>query len=196
MPNTSDINPHLSDTDPEHSSSANYSPENQSLENQAIDVNAPNPKPHLILGLDFGVKKMGMALGNSITQSARAFDILAMNNGQPDWDNLLGIIKVWGVTQVIVGLPLNMDGSGSMLSKRAHKFARRLAHRLMEQHLPIVVKMCDERLSSVAAREIAWEQGWIKNERDPIDDISACILLSTYFDNPKNALAIDAIKAD
>ena len=83
-----------------------------------------------------------------------------------------------------------------MLSKRAHKFARRLAHRLVEQHQSVVVKMCDERLTSVGAREIAWEQGWIQHERDPIDDISACILLSTYFTDPASAMAIDTIKAD
>ncbi len=153
-------------------------------------------KPHLILALDYGVKKMGMALGNTITQTARAFDILAMNNGQPDWDNLIGIIKVWGVAQVVVGLPLNMDGTSSMLSKRAHKFARRLAHRVMEQHLPVTVSLCDERLTSIEAREIAWDNGWIKNERDPIDDISACILMSTYFADPNSSIAIDAIKAE
>jgi len=156
----------------------------------------PEVKPHLILALDYGVKKMGMALGNTITQTARAFDILAMNNGQPDWDNLIGIIKVWGVAQVVVGLPLNMDGTSSMLSKRAHKFARRLAHRVMEQHLPVTVSLCDERLTSVEAREIAWDNGWIKNERDPIDDISACILMSTYFADPNSSIAIDAIKAE
>ena len=77
----------------------------------ADSATEPTIKPHLILALDYGVKKMGMALGNSITETARAFDILAMNNGQPDWDNLLGIIKVWGVAKVVVGLPLNMDGS-------------------------------------------------------------------------------------
>jgi len=156
----------------------------------------PEVKPHLILALDYGVKKMGMALGNTITQTARAFDILAMNNGQPDWDNLIGIIKVWGVSQVVVGLPLNMDGTSSMLSKRAHKFARRLAHRVMEQHLPVTVSLCDERLTSIEAREIAWDNGWIKNERDPIDDISACILMSTYFAEPNSSIAIDAIKAE
>ncbi len=161
-----------------------------------INVDEPVTKPHLILALDYGVKKMGMALGNSITETARAFDILAMNNGQPDWDNLIGIIKVWGVAQVIVGLPLNMDGSSSMLSKRAHKFARRLAHRLMEQHVPASVLLSDERLTSVGARELAWEQGWIKNERDPIDDISACILLSAYFADSSCALSIDAIKTE
>ena len=159
----------------------------------ALDV---QPKEHLVLSLDYGVKKMGMALGNSITQTARAFDILAMNNGQPDWDNLIGIIKTWGVTQVIIGLPLNMDGSRSMLSRRAHKFARRLAHRLMEQRMPVVVSMCDERLTSVEARTIAWENGWIDHERDAIDDISACILLSTYFADPSSAIAIDSIKPD
>ena len=161
-----------------------------------IDAIEPKIKPHLILALDYGVKKMGMALGNSLTQTARAFDILAMSNGQPDWDNLIGIIKVWGVAQVVVGLPLNMDGSSSMLSKRAHKFARRLAHRIMEQHLPVTVSLCDERLTSIEAREIAWDNGWIQNERDPIDDISACILMSTYFADPNSSLAIDAIKPD
>ena len=161
-----------------------------------IDAIEPKIKPHLILALDYGVKKMGMALGNSLTQTARAFDILAMNNGQPDWDNLIGIIKVWGVAQVVVGLPLNMDGSSSMLSKRAHKFARRLAHRIMEQHLPVTVSLCDERLTSIEAGEIAWDNGWIKHERDPIDDISACILMSTYFADPNSSIAIDAVKAD
>ena len=161
-----------------------------------LSASEPEIKPHLTLALDYGVKKMGMALGNSLTQTARAFDILAMNNGQPDWDNLIGIIKVWGVAQIVVGLPLNMDGSSSMLSKRAHKFARRLAHRIMEQHLPVTVSLCDERLTSIEAREIAWDNGWIKHERDPIDDISACILMSTYFADPNSSIAIDAVKAD
>ena len=170
--------------------------DNDSNSNSTAETIEPEVKPHLILALDYGVKKMGMALGNTITQTARAFDILAMNNGQPDWDNLIGIIKVWGVAQVVVGLPLNMDGTSSMLSKRAHKFARRLAHRIMEQHLPVTVSLCDERLTSIEAREIAWDNGWIKNERDPIDDISACILMSTYFADPNSSIAIDAIKAE
>ena len=95
---------------------------------------------------------MGMALGNSITHNARPFDILAMNNGQPDWDNLLGIIEHWGIDRVLVGLPLNMDGTESMLTKRAHKFARRLAHRLGERRQAVSVFIYDERLSSKKPR--------------------------------------------
>lgn len=148
--------------------------------------------PQTLLGLDYGVKKMGMALGNTLTQSSRPFDILAMNNGQPDWDNLLGIIETWKINEVLVGLPLNMDGTDSMLSKRAGKFARRLAHRLGERHLGVRVFMYDERLSSHEARSIAWERGWIKHERDPIDDISACLLIDGYFNAPELACHVSS----
>lgn len=144
-------------------------------------------KPTLILALDFGVKKMGMALGNSLTKDARPFDILAMNNGQPDWENLLGIIDTWEINEVLVGLPLNMDGTDSMLSKRAAKFARRLSHRLGERHSTTKVFMYDERLTSKEARQLAWERGWITHEREPIDNICACILIDGYFYAPSLA---------
>ncbi len=147
-------------------------------------------QPTLILALDFGVKKMGMALGNSLTQDARPFDILAMNNGQPDWDNLLGIIQTWNIDVVLVGLPLNMDGTDSMLTKRANKFARRLSHRLGERHIPAKVFLYDERLSSQEAKSLAWERGWITDEKQPIDDVAACLLLDGYFYDPSLALYV------
>lgn len=149
-------------------------------------------KPITLLGLDYGVKKMGMALGNTLTATARPFDILAMDNGQPDWDNLLGIIESWQIGVVVIGLPLNMDGSESMLSKRCAKFARRLAHRLGERHLAVEVLLSDERLTSREAREIAWELGLMKSPQDPIDDISACLILNAFFDNPDSLLPIDS----
>lgn len=143
---------------------------------------AYNNTHHTLLGLDYGVKKMGMALGNTLTNNAQPFGILAMNNGQPNWDNLLGIILSWQITNVVVGLPLNMDGTDSMLSKRAAKFARRLAHRLGEQGIGTRVYLTDERLSSREARNLAWERGLIHNTQEPIDDIAACLILSAFFD--------------
>lgn len=147
--------------------------------------------PTTLLGLDYGIKKMGMALGNTITQDARPFDILAMNNGQPDWDNLLGIIEAWQIGIIVIGLPLNMDGTESMLAKRCAKFARRLAHRLGEQKRFPKIYLSDERLTSREARELCWSLGLIKDHTDPIDDISACLILNAYFDNPKALIAID-----
>lgn len=170
---------------------------NENISAEPITAESIRPEQTVLLGLDYGVKKMGMALGNTVTQDARPFDILAMNNGQPaDWDNLLGIIDTWKIGRVVVGLPLNMDGSSSMIAKRAHKFARRLAHRLMEQRIHVPVQLFDERLTSVEAREMAWELGLIKNERDPIDDISACLLLQSYLANPDHAEDIATYKAD
>lgn len=170
---------------------------NENLSAEPTTAESIRPEQTVLLGLDYGVKKMGMALGNTVTQDARPFDILAMNNGQPaDWDNLLGIIDTWKIGRVVVGLPLNMDGSSSMIAKRAHKFARRLAHRLMEQRIHVPVQLFDERLTSVEAREMAWELGLIKNERDAIDDISACLLLQSYLANPDHAEDIATYKAD
>ena len=170
---------------------------NENISAEPITAESIRPEQTVLLGLDYGVKKMGMALGNTVTQDARPFDILAMNNGQPaDWDNLLGIIDTWKIGRVVVGLPLNMDGSSSMIAKRALKFARRLAHRLMEQRIHVPVQLFDERLTSVEAREMAWELGLIKNERDPIDDISACLLLQSYLANPDHAEDIATYKAD
>lgn len=146
--------------------------------------------PTTLLGLDYGVKKMGMALGNTLTCTARPFDILAMDNGQPDWENLIGIISAWQISSVVIGLPLNMDGTDSMLSKRAAKFARRLAHRLGERRLKVAVYLSDERLTSRAARELAWEQELIKHPNDPIDDVAACLILQSFFDNPTLATPI------
>lgn len=149
-----------------------------------------NTQPTLILALDFGVKKMGMAMANTLTQEPSPFDILAMDNGQPDWENLLGMIQTWQVGLVIVGLPLNMDGTDSMLTKRAHKFARRLSHRLGERHISAKVYSYDERLTSYEARALAKERGWIKHQNDPIDDVSACVLLDSYFYAPQLAIYV------
>lgn len=134
----------------------------------------------LILALDFGVKKMGMAMGNTLTQDARPFDIMPMDNGQPDWSKLVSLIAQWQIQVVVVGLPLNMDGSESMLAKRASKFSRRLQHQLQAAHLPVTVCLHDERLSSREARNLAWEQGLIQNPTEAIDDLSACLLLNSY----------------
>lgn len=148
----------------------------------------PAPAIQTLLALDFGIKKTGMALGNTLTNNAQPFGNLAMNNGQPDWDNLLGIIQSWQIAVIVIGLPLNMDGTDSMLSKRAAKFARRLAHKLTEHRLKTEVFLSDERLTSREARQLAFELGLIGSHKDPIDAISACLILRAYFEG--NAIAI------
>ena len=146
--------------------------------NSTAETIEPEVKPHLILALDYGVKKMGMALGNNITQTARAFDILAMNNGQPDWDNLIGIIKVWGVAQVVVGLPLNMDGTNQEVTFKAKKFANRL-----HNHYGLPVETQDERLTTADAKARLFEQGGYRSlGKGNVDNMSAVIILESFFE--------------
>lgn len=133
-----------------------------------------------VMALDFGVNKMGIALGNTLTQTARPLCQFAMENGKPDWDKLLALISEWQANPIIVGLPLNMDGTTSELSQRCHKFARRLNHQLKTHKIPVTVILFDERLTSREAKRLAWEYGLIKNEKEPIDSIAAAIFLGSW----------------
>ena len=147
-----------------------------------MDKQQPQTQPAVqtIMGLDFGVRKMGIALGNTLTQSASPLMQFPMDNGHPNWDKLLGLIETWQVSTVVVGLPLNMDGTTSPLSQRAHKFARRLNHQLQAKHLACPVYVADERLTSREAKSLAWEYGLIKHEHEPIDSIASAILLGSW----------------
>lgn len=133
-----------------------------------------------VMGLDFGVSKMGIALGNTLTQTAQPLMQFPMNNGQADWQKLLNLISEWQVNKVVVGLPLNMDGTESEITLRAKKFARRLNHQLQSQHIQCPVIIADERLSSREAKNLAWEYGLIKRENEPIDSIASAILLGSW----------------
>lgn len=133
----------------------------------------------VIISLDFGVKKMGMAVGNSAVGTAQPLTILPMDNGKPDWQVLFEHITSWQASTIIIGLPLNMDGSESHLSKRAFKFGKRLNHKLKEQHIGCSVYMVDERLTSKEATAHNTPRKTTKKTQF-IDDKAACILLESW----------------
>lgn len=130
----------------------------------------------VVLAFDYGVKKMGIAVGNTETHTAQPLDIFHMDNGQPDWTALIALITEWKANKLLVGLPLNMDGSESHLSKRANKFAKRLNHKLKENHTPCDIYLVDERLSSREARG--------KSTAQQIDDTAAFVLLESWLHEP------------
>lgn len=133
-----------------------------------------------VMGLDFGISKMGIALGNTLTQTAQPLMQFKMENGKPNWEDLLKIINEWQVSKIVVGLPLNMDGTESELGNRAKKFARRLNHQLEMAKIPCSIVLADERLTSREAKNLAWEYGLIKKETDPIDSIASAIMLGSW----------------
>ncbi|MDP5208135.1 Holliday junction resolvase RuvX [Microbulbifer sp. 2205BS26-8] len=133
-------------------------------------------KPITALAFDFGTCSIGLAFGQSLTASARELPPLPARDGKPDWESVQRLIAEWQPHYLLVGLPLNMDGSESVLSARARKFGQRLHGRT---GLP--VDFIDERLSTRAAKEEAHGRGHRGNyARDPVDSIAARIILEDW----------------
>jgi putative Holliday junction resolvase len=120
------------------------------------------------MAFDFGMGKIGVAVGQTITMSATPLTILKARDGIPDWQQIGDLIKEWQPSQLVVGLPLNMDGTESEMSRLAEKFSRKLHGRF---NLPC--STMDERLSSFEAAEYA--------EKDQlVDAIAAKLILETW----------------
>jgi putative pre-16S rRNA nuclease len=133
-------------------------------------------KPFTVLAFDFGTSSIGTAYGQSLTGSARELEPLRARDGQPDWNQVQRLIDEWQPRLLLVGLPLNMDGSESEIGARARKFGQRLHGRL---GLP--VEYADERLSTHAAKEEARGRGHRGHyASDPVDSIAARIFLEDW----------------
>ncbi len=135
------------------------------------------PTYRQLLSFDFGDKSIGVAYGQSITASARPLPALKAQHGQPDWLQVERLIKEWQPDALVVGCPLNMDGTEQELTLRARKFARRLHGRFA---LP--VEMVDERLTTVEAKARLFEEGGYRAlQKDAIDSESAVLILESWF---------------
>lgn len=107
-----------------------------------------------LLAFDFGTKSIGVAVGQRITGTARPLTALKANDGTPDWNLIERLLREWQPDDVIVGLPLNMDGTEQPLTARSRKFANKIHGRF-----GVSVKLHDERLSTVEARAGLFEHG-------------------------------------
>lgn len=136
----------------------------------------------LLLGFDYGTRQIGVAVGQLITGQARELRVLRAQNGVPDWQQVEALIREWQPDALVVGLPLNMDGSPSEMSARAEKFARRLHGRF---NLPVHTH--DERLTTFEAKGQRLRQGRGGNYRDdPVDALAAALLLEGWLENHSN----------
>lgn len=132
-----------------------------------------------VLAFDFGTGSIGCAVGQSITGTAQGLAAFKAQDGIPNWEEIGKVIQNWQPDLLVVGLPLNMDGSEQSLTQRAKKFANRLNGRF---NLPVVLQ--DERLTTVSARAEIFERGGYKAlKKGKVDSISACLILESWFEN-------------
>jgi len=135
-----------------------------------------NSRVLTVMAFDFGLRQIGVAVGNCLLHTTQPLAIIRAREGLPDWQALDKLVAEWRPDLLLVGDPLNMDGSASELSARAGKFGRRLHGRL---GLPVA--MADERLTSFEAKQISREQGHRGDyKRHPIDSQAAELVLRAW----------------
>ena len=132
-----------------------------------------------LLGFDFGTKSIGVAVGQLITGTAAPLSALKAVDGIPNWDILEKVFNEWQPQRIIVGLPLNMDGTNQQVTFAAKKFANRLHARFK-----VPVDTCDERLTTADAKSRLFELGGYKKlTKDKIDSVSACLILESWMES-------------
>ena len=132
-----------------------------------------------VMAFDWGLNNIGVAVGNIALGTSQPCAIVKAKNGTPDWQKIGALITEWQPEQLVVGEPLNMDGSDSEIAPRARKFSRQLAGRF---NLPVA--LADERLSSNAAKSASRERGHQGDYGShPIDDEAADIILQTWLNS-------------
>ena len=122
-----------------------------------------------LLCFDFGTKRIGVAVGQFITQTATPLETVKNKNKRPDWDHIKRLIDEWQPDALIVGVPLNMMGEMQEMTVASEKFMRQLHGRF---HLPVYD--VDERLSSFEAAQRT-------GKTTDLDPVAAQAILETWF---------------
>ena len=130
-----------------------------------------------VVCFDYGLKQIGVALLQTPTTIVSPLPIIRANDGKPDWAAVESLLQEWQPQLLLVGEPLNMDGSSSSMSERARRFARQL-----EGRFNLAVELVDERLSSQEAKSQMAELGGKQRNyrKQPIDSIAAQLIMQTW----------------
>jgi len=130
-----------------------------------------------ILAFDFGLRRIGLAVGQTITRTATPIEFLKAKDGIPNWQEVEAIIQKWRPEKILVGIPLTMEGEEQLLTHCARKFAKRLKERFQ---LPI--EFIDERLTTISARTELFDGGGYKAlKKGKVDSVAAKIMLDDWF---------------
>ena len=133
-------------------------------------------RPEIYLAFDYGTRKIGVAVGQDLTRSARPLATITAVAGSPDWERLSQLLEQWSPAALVVGLPL-AGGEETEASRGARRFGRTLASRY---NLP--VHWIDETLTSESAQQALAGQS-AKTRRQHRDQVAACLIMETFFNH-------------
>jgi putative pre-16S rRNA nuclease len=152
---------------------------------------AAEAKPRRILAMDYGRKRIGLALSDELGLTAQPLTTLARTNRRNDLRRLREICRKHGVAQIIVGHPLHMTGAAGEMAAEAERFSARL-----QKELGIEVELVDERLTSWEAEQMAAEMKPARRKRSPLDEMAAAILLRDHLERRRGQAQAPAAEKD
>lgn len=126
----------------------------------------------MILGLDVGDARIGVAIASPIARIARPLTVL--RNDETVVHEILQIMQAQKVEKIVIGLPRNQAGEETAQSEKVRQFAETLG-----KETSIEMVFADESLSSVRAEQVTLPKG--RSPKDPLDDIAACFILEEFF---------------
>lgn len=144
-----------------------------------------------LLAFDVGGRRIGVAVGNTVSMSARELGVLDMRDSGPDWATLDRWMREWRPTRLVVGDPATLDGGDQPVRRMARSFARQVAARYS---LP--VEQVDERTSSIeAAQRFAAGRAAGQRKRHQaaaLDAVAAAIILERWLTEPGSRIPLAA----
>jgi putative Holliday junction resolvase len=137
--------------------------------------------PRIVLAFDFGLRRIGVACGDTVSRTAAPLDAVPMSPNGPRWEAIDAVLREWQPALGVVGLPYNVDGSDSAMTTAARKFAAELGRRCK-----LTVMLVDERYSSKEAetRLKAERESGLRRRRiakADVDAAAACVILERWF---------------
>jgi putative Holliday junction resolvase len=131
----------------------------------------------ILLGFDFGMRYIGVSVGQTITKTARSLTTLTTHQDQPPWKEIDLLIQQWAPNALVVGLPIDMKEQETFITVAARDFATQL-----QQRFKLPVHLIDEKLSSREARAMLVEQG-IKLDKENVDKMAAQLILQSWLNS-------------
>lgn len=149
------------------------------LHRAQLNQSDPVPETGRLLGVDFGTKRVGIAISTADQTIASPLDLFVRQNPQLDGRHFLTLIEEYQVKAIILGLPIHLDGSESIKSKESRKYGRWL-----RQLTGLPVRFWDERVTSVAAEDFLLAANLTREQRKKrIDMVAAQIILQSFIES-------------
>ncbi len=154
-----------------------------------LPENAQSPPVSLerrgrILGIDYGRKRIGLALSDELQLTAQPLAVLLRTNRQGDIRRLRDLCREHRVSQIVVGHPLHLTGAESEMSNEASRFATRLS-----KNLGVAVELGEERLTSWDAEQTRGTARLSARRSHALDDVAAALILRDYLEKRRNQTA-------